>query len=105
MRSRLATAFLIVVGACLTFSATAAACQDVHLVLPDSAGPGDTVSYSIAGISPGATYSFTIAGEEIRGSNTSATLNGVSDTFTMPDLGSEERRVGKECSSGRWSKR
>jgi hypothetical protein len=90
MRSRLAIAFLIVVSACLTFSATASACQDVNLVLPDRAGPGDTVPYSIAGISPGATYSFTIADQQVSGSNSSTDLNGVSGTFTMPDLGSKE---------------
>jgi hypothetical protein len=59
-------------------------------VLPKTAGPGDTVSYSIAGIVPNATYSFTIAGQEISGSNTSSSDNGVSGTFTMPDLGSQQ---------------
>jgi hypothetical protein len=92
MRSRLGLGFLIVVTSCLAFTATASACQDVHLVLPDSAGPGDTVSYSIAGISNGATYSFTIAGKEISGANTSSdpAVNGVSGTFTMPNLGSQQ---------------
>ena len=46
----------------------------------------------ISHISHGATYSFTIAGQEISGANTNPDLNvdGVSDTFTMPDLGSKE---------------
>jgi hypothetical protein len=90
MRSRLPLAFLIAVAACLAFTATASACQDVHLALDRSAGPGDTVSYSIAGISPKATYSFSIAEKEISGTNSSTNLNGVSGTFTMPDLGSQQ---------------
>jgi hypothetical protein len=92
MRTRLALGFLIVVGACLTFSATASACQDVNLWLPDGAGPGDTVPYSISGISHGGTYSFTIAGVPVSGANdsTDPDVNGDSGTFTMPNLGTKE---------------
>jgi hypothetical protein len=90
MRSRLPLAFLIAVASCLAFTASAWACPTTTLVLPDSAGPGDTVSYSIAGIVPNATYNFTIAGQEISGTNTSSSDNGVSGTFTMPDLGSQQ---------------
>src|SRR5262249_11522647 len=90
MRSRVALAFLTAAAACLAFAATASACQNVNLWLPGSAGPGDTVPYSISGISPGTTYSFVIGGKEVSGANTSTNLNGVSGTFTMPDLGSEQ---------------
>jgi hypothetical protein len=93
MRSRLALAFLIAVVSCLAFTASAWACPTTTLVLDDSAGPGDTVSYSIAGIVPNATYSFTIAGQTVSGTNTSSSDNGVSGTFTMPDLGSQERTL------------
>lgn len=92
MRSRLAVAFVIVAGACLTFSASASACQIANLVLsPRTAGPGDTVTYSISGIAPNATYSFTIGGMEVPGTNDSSV--GVDGTFAMPDLGSQERMV------------
>ncbi|HEY6654467.1 MAG TPA: hypothetical protein VI028_10100 [Solirubrobacterales bacterium] len=91
MRSRLPLAFLIAVASCLAFTASAWACPTTTLVFtPKTAGPGDTVSYSIAGIVPNATYSFTIAGREISGTNTSSSDNGVSGTFTMPDLGSQQ---------------
>jgi hypothetical protein len=91
MRSRLPLAFLISVASCLAFTASAWACPTTTLVFtPKTAGPGDTVSYSIAGIVPNATYSFTIAGREISGTNTSSSDNGVSGTFTMPDLGSQQ---------------
>jgi hypothetical protein len=90
MRSRLAFASLIAVASCLAFTASAWACPTTTLVLEDSAGPGDTVSYSIAGIVPNATYSFIIAGQEISGTNTSSSDNGVRGTFTMPDLGNQQ---------------
>jgi hypothetical protein len=89
MRLRVPLAFLVTVASCLAFTPSAWACPTTTLALDQSAGPGDTVSYSIAGIVPGATYSFTIAGQEISGKNTSSTDNGVSGTFTMPDLGSQ----------------
>lgn len=88
MRSRLAIAFLIVFGSCLAFAASASACQIANLVLsPKTVGPGDTVYYSISGIAPTATYSFTIAGIEVSGTNDSSV--GVDGSFTMPDLGSK----------------
>jgi|SRR5829696_355577 len=94
MRSRLALAFLIAVAACLAFTASASACPSTILVLsPKTAGSGETVYYSIKGIVPGASYSFTVAGKEISGSNTSSSDNGVSGTFTMPDLGSQEQTL------------
>ena len=88
MRSRVALAFLIAVGSCLAFAAFALACSITNLALPDSAGPGDTVSYSISGIEPNATYSFTIGGQTVSGTNDSSPGDG--GTFTMPNLGSQE---------------
>lgn len=90
MRSRLGLVFLIAIVSCLAFTATASACPTAHLVLsPKTAGPGDTVSYSISGIDPNTTYSFTIAGITVSGTNDSSP--GDSGTFTMPDLGSQEQ--------------
>lgn len=90
MRTRLGLAFLVAIASCLAFTGSASACQIANLVLQDSAGPGDTVSYSISGIAPTATYSFDIAGLEVSGANTSSTDNGVSGTFVMPDLGTRQ---------------
>jgi hypothetical protein len=92
MRSRLRLAFLIAVASSLVFVASASACQITNLVLDQSAGPGDTVSYSISGIEPGASYSFTIAGLTVSGTNTSGN-GGVGGTFTMPDLGSQQQTL------------
>src|SRR5262245_10134910 len=92
MRSLLGLAFLIMVGSCLAFAVAASACPTSSLVLsPKTAGPGDTVSYSISGIDPNATYSFTIAGLTVSGINDSTP--GVDGTFTMPDLGSQQRTL------------
>src|SRR4051794_20663551 len=94
MRSRLALAFLIAAGSCLAFTASASACPTANLVLsPETgAGPGDTVSWSLSGIVPGADYSISFAGQKISGQNDTS-FNGVNGTFTMPDLGSEQLTV------------
>lgn len=92
MRRRLGLGLLAGVAASLLFVASASACQIANLVLPSSAGPGDNVSYSISGIEPNATYSFTIAGTTVSGTNTTGN-NGVSGTFTMPDLGSQAQTL------------
>jgi hypothetical protein len=92
MRTRLGLAFLIAIASCLAFTASASACPTSHLVLsPKTVGPGDTVSYSISGIDPNATYSFTIAGLTVSGTNDNSP--GDSGTFTMPDLGSQEQTL------------
>src|SRR4051812_20966 len=93
MRSRVALAFLVAAGSCLAFTATASACQAVHLPLDPSAGPGDTVSSSIPGIPPKAPSSFPIPGNQTTGPKTSTNLNGVSGTFIMPDLGSQQQTL------------
>jgi hypothetical protein len=94
MRSRLALAFLIAAGSCLAFTASASACPTANLVLSPGtgAGPGDTVAWSLSGIVPGADYTIGFAGQNVSGKNDTS-FNGVSGTFTMPDLGSEQRMV------------
>ena len=69
MRSREPLTFLIAVVSSLAYAAPASACSITNLVLDKSAGPGDTVSYSISGIEPNSTYSFTIAGQTVSGTN------------------------------------
>jgi hypothetical protein len=99
MRRRLVLGLLLGVVCSLLGAASASACAIANLRLDPSAGPGDTVSYSISGIEPSATYSFTIAGLTVSGTNTNS-YPGVSGTFTMPDLGSEEQTLTAdgECS-------
>ena len=91
MRSRVPLAILIAVASCLAFAALASACSITNLVLDKSAGPGDTVSYSISGIEPNSTYSFTIGGQTVSGTNDGSP--GASGTFTMPDLGSQQQTL------------
>src|SRR5262245_4263903 len=93
MRSRVALGFLIAVVGCIAFTASASACPVAHLVLsPDAARQGDTVSWSLSGIVKGTTYSISVAGQEINGTN-ETDFDGVSGTFTMPDLGSQQMTV------------
>src|SRR5690242_7704173 len=87
MRVRIAMGLLVASLFVLAFVGSASACDTAHLALPPSAGPGDTVSFSISSIEPGATYTLQIAGVEVSGTNDTP-YNGVSGTFTMPDLGS-----------------
>src|SRR5262249_29462952 len=92
MRNRFVLGLVLGVICPLLGAASASACQIANLVLDPRPGPGDTVSYSISGIEPNATYGFTIAGTNVSGTNTTAN-NGVSGTFTMPDLGSQPQTL------------
>jgi hypothetical protein len=92
MRKRFALGLLLGVACSLVGAASASACAIANLWLPDSAGPGDTVPYSISGIEPTASYSFTIAGQTVSGTNTSSNP-AVDGTFTMPDLGSQAQTL------------
>ena len=92
MRRRFGLSMLLGFVLSLLVAAPASACAIANLRLDPSAGPGDTVSYSISGIEPGASYSFTIAGITVSGTNAGGD-NGVSGTFTMPDLGSQPQTL------------
>jgi hypothetical protein len=92
MRVRIAFGLLVLSLSVFSFVGSASACNLAHLTLPPSAGPGDTVSFSISSIEPGATYDLRIAGVEVSGTNDTP-YNGVSGTFTMPDLGSTSLTV------------
>ncbi|HSD23842.1 MAG TPA: hypothetical protein VLB79_05875 [Solirubrobacterales bacterium] len=90
MHRRLRLGVLISIVALLSFAASASACATASLTFsPSSGGPGDTVSFSISGIEPGATYSIELDGRTVASGTNQTNFNGVSGTFTMPDFGGE----------------
>jgi hypothetical protein len=89
MRIRIASALFVAAATSLLLTGPAWACQQAHLTFSPSAGPGDTVSFSISSIEPGATYSIVLEGHEVASGVNDTSYNGVSGTFTMPDLGSQ----------------
>jgi type II secretory pathway pseudopilin PulG len=74
--------------------ASAWACDEPH-GSPDAvtAGPGDEVGFVIPTTLPGAKYELTIEGDEVASGEDATDEAGVSGEFTVPDLGSESRRV------------
>jgi hypothetical protein len=89
MRIRVALGFLIGLLALFPLAGSASACATASLRLDPSAGPGDTVSFSISGIEPGATYTLSLGGHEVASGTNNTPYNGVSGTFTMPNLGTQ----------------
>lgn len=89
MRIRIALGAVIATVALLSPAASASACATASLTLPPSAGPGDTVWFSISSIEPGATYTITLDGHEVASGTNDTSYNGVSGSFTMPDLGDQ----------------
>jgi hypothetical protein len=89
MRIWVAFGFLIGLLALFPLAGSASACATASLRLDPSAGPGDTVSFSISGIEPGATYTLNLAGHQVASGTNNAPYNGVSGTFTMPNLGTQ----------------
>ena len=89
MRIRVAFGFLIGLLAFFPLAGSASACATASLRLDPSAGPGDTVSFSISGIEPGATYTLSLGGQEVASGTNNTPYNGVSGTFTMPNLGTQ----------------
>jgi hypothetical protein len=89
MRIRVALGFLIGLLALFPLAGSASACATASLRLDPSAGPGDTVSFSISGIEPGATYTLSLGGHEVASGTNNTPSNGVSGTFTMPNLGTQ----------------
>jgi hypothetical protein len=93
MRIRVAFGVLIGVLALFPLAGSASACATASLTLSSSAGPGDTVWFSISGIEPGATYSLSLDGREVASGTNNTSYNGVSGTFTMPDFGARPLTV------------
>jgi hypothetical protein len=93
MRRTVALGVLFGVLASLLLTSSASACATASLTLPSSAGPGDTVWFSISGIEPGATYSLELNGREVASGTNDTAYNGVSGTFTMPDFGTQSLTV------------
>ena len=79
----------------LLLAGTAYACNDPELDLVDrEAKAGDTVHFSIINTKPGAEYTIEIVGHGQIASGTDTTdAEGVSGSFTMPDLGDSAKTV------------
>jgi hypothetical protein len=63
-------------------------------VSPDTAGPGEPVTWKIGDIEAGAAYTVTVAGQVVADGEASA--SPPSGTFSMPNLGSTPRSVSVE---------
>lgn len=72
----------------IVLPAASQACNYPTLHPSSSAGPGDTVSYTVGNLDPGATYDIVVAGRAVVSGGSSP-----SGSFTMPDLGSEPQSV------------
>lgn len=84
------------VGLC-AFVGSAWACLGADLTTSPNAGPGDPVSFSIAGIGLGANYTVTLQGQDVASGTNTTNDNGVSGSFTMPDLGRTAQTVYAEA--------
>jgi hypothetical protein len=70
--------------ACLTSSGTAS---------PDTAGPGDPISFSISGIQHGADYTVFAEDRVVASGVNQTSHDGVMGSFPMPDLGDQRQTV------------
>lgn len=94
MRLRVGLGIVISAVALFAVVSSASACATASLTFsPTSAGPGDTVSFSLSGIEPGATYRIELNGRTVASGTNQTNFNGVSGTFTMPDFGGEPATV------------
>ena len=93
MRIRVALGLTVVTATVLFLVGPAWGCLGEDLTTSPSAGPGDPVSFSISGIQPGAHYSVTFEGRGVASGTNTSSNNGVSGSFSMPDLGSSPRTV------------
>ena len=93
MRIRIAFGIVIAAAASLSLVAAASACLTADLNVSPSAGPDDPVSFSISGIEPGATYNLSVEGQQVASGVNNTNNNGVSGSFSMPDLGSQAQTV------------
>lgn len=107
MGSRAGVAALVAASIFGFATASASACEDPA---PQSAtaAAGDSVAFELPGTSEGARYTLTIDGGQVHSGEDRDSQPGVSDAFTMPDLGSHAREVtvaieveeehGRDCS-------
>jgi hypothetical protein len=93
VRIRVALGLTVVTATVLFLVVPAWGCLGEDLTTSPSAGPGDPVSFSISGIQPGAHYSVTFEGRGVASGTNTSSNNGVSGSFSMPDLGSSPRTV------------
>ena len=92
MSIRLALATGVVLLSCLAAAGAAWACNEPYITVnPSSAGPGDTIKWTLANVEPRAKYTVTVAGR--------AAGDGVAGdspptgTYEMPDFGTSPRDV------------
>lgn len=97
MRLRIGLGVMAATLTLWVFAGSASACLNADLTTSPSAGPGDPVSFSISGIEPGANYTVTFQGQTVASGTNATNNNGVSGTFSMPDLGSQEQTTYAEA--------
>ena len=90
---------LIVVGGvlitCLGATETAQACNEPYITAsPSSAGPGDTITWTIANVEPRAAYTVRVAGR--LAADDVAGASAPTGTYQIPDLGSSPREISVE---------
>jgi hypothetical protein len=97
MRLRIGLGVTTAIAALWLFAGSAWACLTADLTTSPSAGPGDPVSFGISGIEPGAHYTVTFQGQTVASGTNTTNNNGVSGSFSMPDLGSQEQTTYAEA--------
>jgi hypothetical protein len=97
MRWRFGLGVIAAMAALWLFAGTSWACLTADLTTSPSAGPGDPVSFGISGIEPGAHYTVTFQGRTVASGTNTTNNNGVSGSFSMPDLGSQEQTTYAEA--------
>lgn len=92
---------LIVVGSvlvtCLGATETARACNEPYITAsPSSAGPGDTIAWTLGNVEPRASYTVQVAGRTA--ADDVAGASAPTGTYQIPDLGSSPRDIYVEMS-------
>ena len=73
---------------CSALATAAQACNGPNVGIgPDTAGPGDQVSFTISNLNPGAHWSLQVDGGEIRSGDVAPNEYMARGTFTVPDSG------------------
>jgi hypothetical protein len=84
----------VVAAVAMTGASNAWACNEPAIHIADtSAGPGDTVRFTLSDTQPGATYTVWVEGRVVATGEDTTAAQGYRGTFTMPDLGGSTRSV------------
>jgi hypothetical protein len=91
MTRRLLRALLLATVALLLLPGLARACNEpTVVVLPNVAGPGDTMHYTVSNLTPGGKYELWIDGYQVVPTREARSTSAIG-TFPMPDLGDRSR--------------